>query len=381
MVLSAGGSSSMRFPCLVSILLVSVVCAQTKPTATLFAGDATAQRSASEARGSTSEVAVGPGDPVITINNFCTDPGSQGTACKTVITRAQFEKLTDALQPGMSLSLRLNVANAYARNMRMSAVAERRGLDKTPEFEEEMNYARMQLLSQDLNRTLQADANNVSHADIEAYYQEHKSSFEQATVARIFIPPARQFATSQEVQNPRSSDAESAGNKASATEPSESQRQAAEAARGKLAADLRARAVAGEDPDKLQVEAYQAAGIMQSATNTKMEKVQRATLPPQHESVMDLQPGEVSKLFSDPQGAEFIYKMISKGTLTLEDAKPEIRTQISSQRYRESMKNFEGDVVFNDAYFMAPGKPATPPQTRRVKRNGRPAVQSDTEQK
>jgi len=77
---------------------------------------------------------------------------------------------------------------------------------------------------------------------------------------------------------------------------------------------------------------------------------------------MNLKPGEVSEIFSDPGGAYFIYKMISKETLTLEDVKTEIRTTISSQRYRERMKRFQGDVIFSDAYFNPPGKPATPPQ-------------------
>ena len=119
----------------------------------------------------------------------------------------------------------------------------------------------------------------------------------------------------------------------------------------KVAADLRARAVNGEDPDKLQIEAYTEAGFARTTANTKMEKVRRATLPPHHEAVMDLKPGEVSEVFSDPSGAHFIYKMISRQILTLEDAKTEIRAAISSQRYRDSMKVFQGNVVFSDAYF------------------------------
>ena len=42
--------------------------------------------------------------------------------------------------------------------------------------------------------------------------------------------------------------------------------------------------------------------------------------------------GEISEVFSDPEGAHFIYKMISKRMLTLEEAKTEIRTVISGQR-------------------------------------------------
>jgi hypothetical protein len=136
----------------------------------------------------------------------------------------------------------------------------------------------------------------------------------------------------------------------------------------KLAADLRARAVNGEDPDKLQIEAYAEAGFGRTTPDTKLERVRRTTLPPRHEIVMDLKPGEVSEVFSDPSGAHFIYKMITKETLALEDVRTEIRTAISSQRYRDSTKSFQGDVVFNDAYFNPPGDSSTPPQPRREKR-------------
>jgi hypothetical protein len=130
----------------------------------------------------------------------------------------------------------------------------------------------------------------------------------------------------------------------------------------KIAADLRARAVQGEDLDKLQTEAYSEAGIERTTADTKMEKVRRTTLPPQHEPVMDLKPGEVSEVFSDPAGAHFIYKMIRKKILTLDDAKTEIRTAIATERYRDSMKGFEGDVVFRDAYFNPHGQLSVPPQ-------------------
>ena len=174
-------------PCVSSVSCVS--CSPAWPTGKLR------HRLQPPAADKAPEVKVGPDDPVITVNGFCADPAQPGNACKTVVTRAQFEKLTEALQPGMSLSLRLNVANAYARNLRMSAAAEKRGLDKTPAFEEEMRYARMQLLSQDLTRALQAEANNITDADLEDYYKKNESSYEQATVARIFVPRAKQIAT------------------------------------------------------------------------------------------------------------------------------------------------------------------------------------------
>ena len=334
----------MCFECL---LLASLAYGQAAPPAT------------PSAAGDVPEVKVGPEDAVITLNGFCADATQVGAACKTVITRAQFEKLTEALQPGMSLSLRLNVANAYTRNLRMAAAAEKRGLDKTPAFEEAMRYARMQLLAQDLTRALQAEANEISEADLEDYYRKNQSSYEQATLARIFVPRTKQSDAAQ-------------------GEHEEAQTKVDEDAMVKVAGELRVRAVNGEDPDKLQIEAYTEAGIPRTNSDTKMEKVRRTALPPRHESVMEMKPGEVSEVISDPGGAHFIYKMISEQTLTLEEAKAEIRGAISSQRYRDSMKGFQGDVVFSDAYFNPPGKPAVPPErNRKERRKTAPAQQGE----
>jgi parvulin-like peptidyl-prolyl isomerase len=307
-----------------------------------------------------SEVQVGPDEPVITLDGFCAESSPHDRPCKTVITRAQFEKLTDALQPGMSLELRLKVANAYARMIKMAAAAEKRGLDKTPAFEEEMRYARMQLLSQDLSHALQEEANNISEADLKDYYHQNQPSFEQATLARIFIPHSRRTASANE-----STATNSAAAQPSAPDQPAAQEHVDAAAMKQLAADLHARAANGEDPDKLQLEAYTAAGISGANSNTRMEKVRRAMLPPQHEAVMDLKPGQISQVFSDPEGAHFIYKMLGKETVPFDDAKAEIRRQMANQRHRNSMKAFQADVVFNDAYFVPAGSQVSAPHSHR----------------
>jgi PPIC-type PPIASE domain len=302
----------MRLPGLAWFLLAGLLCRQAAQAAT----PPTAAASAADADVSPD---VGPDDPVITLDGFCADSTAQGDACRTLITRAQFDRLVEALQPGMPLPLRLKVANAYARNLRMSAAAKERGLDKTPAFAEELRFARLQLLSQDLDATLRAAANHVTDADLERYYEKNRSSYEQATVARIFVPPKQ------------------AGGAADTMT--------------RVAADLRARARNGEDPDTLQIEAYARAGITRPTADTKIGNVRRASLPPSHERVLDLMPGGVSEVFSDPAGAHFIYKMIAKQTLTLNAVKEEIRATIAAQRYRDSLKSFQGGVIFSDAYF------------------------------
>jgi hypothetical protein len=353
----------MRCQYLVCLLLAGLAYGQTpQPTPPLAPG-VKAEQNASAMPDKAPEVKVGPDDTVITIKGFCVSTTQQGDACKTAVTRAEFEKLANALQPGMSPAIRRQLATQYSSMLRMSNAAEKRGLDKDPKFEEMMQYARMQILSRELRDTLQQDAGNVSDADIEAYYKKNEASYEQAAFARIFVPRSKQI-----VNPPAPSEAGAKDAKpASPAPPTEEQKKAAEEAMKQLAADIRARVVKGEDPDKLQKEVFAAAGLPNNATTTKMEKVRRNTLPANHQAIMDLKPGEVSEVISDPNSAYYVYKMVSKETLTLDSVKPEIKNQISSQRYRDDIQAFQGNFDLNDAYFgptrtagMPPPKGAKP---------------------
>ncbi|MGA3090930.1 MAG: peptidylprolyl isomerase [Terriglobales bacterium] len=356
----------MRSQFFVCLLLVGLAYGQAAQPAPPPApgGTAAPGAPAAPATAPAPEAKVGPDDPVITVKNFCADSSQQGDACKTVISREQFEKLAEALQPNMSPAVRRQLANAYSRLLRMSTAAEKRGLDKGPKFDEKMHFARMQILSQELSSALQEDSNKVSDSDIADYYQKNEASYQQATFARIFIPRTKQIANP--VVKPKPGEKAAAKPTAPPT-PTEAQKTAAEAAMKKLADSIRARAVQGEDPDKLQKEASLAAGLSGSAPNTKMERVRRTTLPAGHQVVMDLKPGEVSEVIADPNGGYFVYKLISKETLTLDAVKPEIQRAISSQRYRDSMQGFQGNIEMNDAYFGTARGPGMPPPPGGVK--------------
>jgi hypothetical protein len=338
----------MRFQCLVCLLLAGLAYGQAAPPATPPAAGAKAEQGAAAAPAKAPEIKVGPDDPVITLKGFCADATLQGDACKTVITRAQFEKLAEALQPGMPQAQRRQLVNGYATMLRKSAAAEKRGLDKGPTFDLLMTFARMQILALELGRVLQEDSGKVSDADIDEYYKKNEASYEQATFARIVIPHTKQIKPAVAAQKPGEKDP---ANPAATQPPTEEQRKAAADEMTKLAADLRARAVQGEDPDTLQKEAYAVAGFAANAPSTKVEKVRRGTLPAAHQAVMDLKVGEVSEVISDPNGSHYIYKLVSKETLSLETEKPEIQKIISGQRYRDSLQSFQGNVDLNEAYF------------------------------
>lgn len=363
----------MRSQYLACLLLAGLAYGQAVPPTAPPAGAKTEQ-SPSTAANKTPEVKVAPDDVVIALKGFCADSTLQGDACKTTITRAQFEKLAEALQPNMSPAIRRNLGTNYGRMLKMSEAAEKRGLDKGPRFEEIMFFARMQILSSELGKALQEDATKVSDEDIEAYYKKNELSYEQATFARIFVPRAKQIVNHPPTLNEAAKPgATPAANQA----PTPEQQKAAEEAMTKAADEIRIRAVKGEDPDTLEKEAYTDAGLPGNPMSTKMEIVRRTTLPATHLMVMDLKPGEVSAVISDPGSGHYIYKMISKQTLPLDAVKTEIRNTISSQRYRDGMQEFQGNIDLNDAYFGPSRLGPISPRQRGTRPSDQPAADPD----
>jgi hypothetical protein len=280
---------------------------------------------------------------VITVKGVCDAP-KPGGDCKTVITRAQFEKLANALQPNMPLQVKKQLASAYPRLLTMSTEAKKRGLDKTPQFAEKMQWSTMQALAQDLNRQLQEDADKVSDQDISDYYQKNQTAFEQATLQRIFVP---------KIGDVESKEGESE-NEALAKQ------QAAEDVMTKVAQDIRARAAAGEDFEKLQKEAFEKASLKGSPPSSNLGKVRRNNIPPSHAAAFDLKPGEVSQVINDAPSGHYIYKMVSKETQPLDQVKDEIHSTLRNQRMRDATQAIQNSAStdLNEAYFGAGAGPA-----------------------
>jgi PPIC-type PPIASE domain len=274
--------------------------------------------------------------PVITIKGLCDAPKPAAKAdCKTVVTRAEFEKLANNLQPNMPTPVRKQLASAYPRYLLMAKEAQKLGLDKDPHYLETLKFAKLQILNQEMNRRLQADAAKIPPTDIENYYKANLSSFERATVQRVFVPRTKKI---------ESKDNSGDEYKAKVKEGEE--------AMSKVADDLRARAAAGEDFDKLQKEAYEAAGIPNNAPPTSMPSTRRSNLPPSHASIFDLKEGEVSPVIHDPSGS-FFYKMQAKSTLPLADVQDEIKGTLQNQRLRDMQQKLQASIStdLNDAYF------------------------------
>jgi parvulin-like peptidyl-prolyl isomerase len=331
---------------------------------------------------------VAPTDAVITIKGVCAPepakPAAKGTAakpatapktaaatttpadCKTVITKAEFEKLASALSPTVTPQLKKQMAGGLPRLLAMSDEAKKQGIDKTEQFKEAMKFVQMQVLANELQRKVQSDAANVSDEDTQKYYSDHQADFAQFNVDRVFVPRTKQA---------EGATLEDAGKKPS-EEEQKAKQAAAEREMTKLADDLRTRAASGEDFTKLQKEAYEGSGTKIDSPTVNLPNVRRSSLPPAHAAIFDLKPGEVSQVINDT-GGHYIYKLNSKTEMPVDQAKNEIHTKLQNDRIREKMEKLNNSftVETNEAYFGPGGaSPIAPPAGAPIPPRPRPAA-------
>jgi PPIC-type PPIASE domain len=307
---------------------------------------------------------------------------SAAADCKTVITKAEFEKIAKALSPGAPLNPQQKkvLASNLARFIPMSAAAKKKGLDKSEQFAETLKYAKMQILSSELVNNIQQEAAKVPQEDVAKYYKDNPEAFEQYVLERLYVPRNKQV-------EPEGKDADLKD--VNPTEEQQKAKQAEQKAKAeqgeqemtKLADSLRARAAAGEEFAKLQKEAFEAAGMKIESPTVTLPKMRRTGLPPAQASVFDLKVGDISPVISD-SGGHYIYKVDSKDVMTLDQAQNEIHGKLQTERTRDMMDKVTGSIktVQNEAYFGGGGPGMAPrmPNPRPAPANMPPAAQPQT---
>lgn len=323
----------------VCLLLATVAIGQTnKPTPTL-------KPRPSESNELIPGSNVAPDAPVITIQGLCERPPNSNATpvdCSTVITRADFEKLVNAVQPNMTAANRKPFATRYVTILLLAEKAHEMGLDKTPEFDEQMYIARLQLLARQAGEKIQRDAANVPDSEISDYYQQHASDYKTISFDRIFVPKEKEVEAGKP-NEPRAAKAN----------------EASDAEMKNEADKLRARAAAGEDPTKLQQEANDFAGNKTKVTNVKVENMRKTSIPPTDVAIFDLKAGEVSPVFSDPTGYR-IYKVTEVKELPLLSAHDEIAHALQGQNIKNSFESLQNSAktTFDNTYFSTPAPPS-----------------------
>jgi hypothetical protein len=329
----------------VCLLLAGAALAQTNSSAPTLKPRPTNPAPAQAAPESSSNVS--PDAPVITVQGLCERPGGSSATpsdCKTVITRSEFEKVVNAVQPNMPPAAKKQFATRYVMVLMLAEKAHELGLDKGPEFDEQKQLARLQLLSRSAGEKMQREAGNVSDSEVEDYYHQHAANYQTISFERIYVPKQKQSDTSAEKPN----DPEA-----------QKKRDASETAMKEEADKLRARAAAGEDFTKLQQEAYDFAGSKAKPTSIKMENMRKASIPATDASIFDLKKDEVSQVFSDPSGFR-IYKLVEIKDLPVAGVHDEIARTLQGEKIKNSFESFQNSAktTFDDTYFASPAPPS-----------------------
>jgi hypothetical protein len=298
---------------------------------------------------------VPPGTAVITIDGLCgsdsysiaepdtasktsgtTDSKATGSSvalnpnCRTIITRAQFEKLASVIAPNQPPHATAELARFYSEQLLFAREARELGLDKDPHFDEILKFTYLQVLARAMNERLARQA-DMTDAEFAKYYKEHADDFEQVELLQISIPKQKSHPTQ------------------SGTMPQAKMDPAAdEAAMKAEAGTIYSQVLAGGDFATLQEEAYTVAGDPDDAPDTDMGVVTRSELGGTQAEVFALQPGQVSKLISGKE-AWHIFKVVSKQMMSESDAK----RLATGQRKQAAVDSLKKSVKprLNDVYF------------------------------
>jgi hypothetical protein len=326
---------------LLCLLLVGTMFGQTTPSAPQLK-----PRPAESAMAGASNLASDT--PVITVQGLCERPaGSSATPsdCKTVITRADFEKVVTAIQPNMPKASLKQFATRYVMALMVAEKAHEQGLDQSPEFQERMNLSRLQVLDVLASERMQRDAAKVSDSDVEDYYRQHEADFKTITYDKLYLPRQKESETAAQAGAPEL----------------EKKRQASETEMKEEADKLRARAAAGEDFSKLQQDGYDFAGVKAKAPNTHFNSIAKASLPPTEATILELKKGEVSQVQGSPQGF-LIYKVDDIEQQPMANVRAEITRRLQTDKLKafsdQLQKSASENTTFDDAYFATPGPPS-----------------------
>lgn len=278
---------------------------------------------------------VAPEETVITIHGLCPTEappiGHKSNSCTVLLNRAELESMVAAInftsQPYPPAAMR-SLANGYIQMMALADAGEKAGIEKDPRFEQIMKVTRTRALAEAYRRSLQEKYGNPSPAEIEAYYNQNMSKFEQTKVDRILVPKV----------NPTNSQ----------DKPAEFEKKARE-----LADKLRERAAHGEDIISLQAEAYRTLALRTMPPQTELNENQKMALPSGVKQDLNaLKAGEVTKVEAETSGFT-IYKMRAKSTLTVEQAKPQIVHDLLQKNMDIALRAATGGVKpeFNENFF------------------------------
>jgi PPIC-type PPIASE domain len=263
-------------------------------------------------------------DPVLIVRGLC-DDSQNANDCTVAVSKKQFELLLRVLFPA-GLNSRAHFATTYAEVLAFAHAARQQGLDQSPEYQASIQWLQEKTLADLLRRRLEKDSTEVSESEVQAYYREQSSRFEEVHLRRLVVPKS---------------------NLAAADAPT-FQRRALE-----VATALRERAARGEDLDRLQKECFETLGFSGMPPSTEVGNRRRTGLSSEaSETVFSLQPGEASQVREESYSF-VIYKVEAKRKLSREQVREEIVAEVAKAKLRKALDSITANVSaeWNEKYL------------------------------
>ena len=240
------------------------------------------------------------------------------------VTEDQLEAMIRGLPPNMQLTARKNTLEflrQYYLMKKLAALAEEEGLHQKSPYKEAILYQRFSILAQaELNEKMQNL--HVSHAEMQAYYEQNKDKFLEVRARAIYIP-YRTEATKQLDQAGEVLDEKEAE---------------------KLAFQIAQRARNGEDFAQL-VEKYS----KDESTRKKggdLGWIKRSDPLPEdvRKTLFSLQVGQVSDPVKQPNGF-YIFRLEEVRNLSLRDVSPQVYKAIKEKKFKAWLEELKNSIT------------------------------------
>jgi len=278
--------------------------------------------------------------PVITLKGLCTDEPADSPDCKTVVTRQQFESLVTAVFPKLAPGGGVSVADQYVDVLSRATRTRELGFAETEQYKIATNFNMMNSMATLLNDYIMDKAKQLTEADIDEFYRENPRLFEEIKTERIVIPHYTAFPIGK-------------------THPTPEQIAESSVKMKKEAESIRARAVLpGADFQVLENEGWKSSGYSDEAPTVAQSPLLRWEIWPRTRVfIFDLKVGEISPVIDEPTNGLYIYKILAKRQVPLDEARTYIRKRYVNVRYEDAVARLLDTIKFsvNKEYFSDTG--------------------------
>jgi hypothetical protein len=271
---------------------------------------------------------------VVTLKGVCKERQPK-SACETVITREDLDRFAEAFASDAAQTARGRTAVQYAGTVAFSSLAEQQGLDKNPtlakELDLQLKFVRMRFLASVYLQRLQRQTTGIAEAEIQKYYDDHRGQYEQVQVRRLAVP----FVV-----------------------PTENGRPLDRSAIKSEMEELRNRAVAGEDLNQLQQDAYKHLHIQAAPPVVVVSTVPRNSVQGDEAKALDLNAGEISAVLDLP-AAFAIVKVESKDAVPIQHVRQAIEATLRGERLKIEINKLSKKIAaeFNLQYLEMSSQP------------------------